>query len=289
MLVLSLGLCAPGKAENRAIEIVVVKRGGIAAYAEVAEEFAERCRVRARVVNLPDGRRQRPMISPPLHRGDVVLAVGQRALAMVSGSPAHVISALAPNVLPGVISADEVPPPELALRALKIARPTVRRIGVVHGPRTDHLVARLWAPAQALGLSLVIARAPDGPRAVRELHRIVATSPSVDALWLAPDLDVLTSQLFQYALTLEIQRALPIAAPTRHQVKSGALLSIDADPRAVGRQAAEITNRLLAGEPIESLRASGHTGSLELSVNADVARRLGANLSALVNLGARIE
>jgi ABC-type uncharacterized transport system substrate-binding protein len=111
----------------------------------------------------------------------------------------------------------------------------------------------------------------------------------VDALWLAPDLDVLTSQVFEYALSLEIQRAIPLAAVTRQQVKTGALLAIDTDPHAVGRQAAEIANRMLAGEDARTLADSGQTGSLELTVNADVARRLGVDTAALVALGARIE
>lgn len=278
---------APSRAELPPTEIVVVKRAGISAHAEVAEEFADRCRVRARVVNLVDGR------VGELRRGlvahDVVLAVGQRALDAVRGTRARVVSALVPAGAEGVISADAVPPPELALRALKAARPSLRRVGVVHGPRTDRLVAEMIGPARALGLQLVVARAADGPHAVRELHRVVEEPPSVDALWLAPDLDVLTSQLFQYALTLEIERALPVAAPTRQLVRSGALLSVDADPRAVGRKAAELANRLLAGEEAAAIHASSHTSSVELIVNADVARRLGVTPGRLAALGARFE
>ncbi len=274
----------PARGDHQPIDIVVVKREGIPAHAEVAEEFADRCRVRARVVNLDPARPD--AIRRQLRPSDVVLAVGQRALEAVMGSPAHVVTALAPLAPDGVIAADALPPPELALRALKAARPSVKRVGVVHGPRTARLVAEMEQPARNLGLTLVYARAVDGPHALRELHRI---APFVDALWLAPDLDVMTPQVFQYALTLEIQRLIPVAAVTRQQVKSGALLAIDADPHAVGRQAAEIANRLLAGEAFERLAASQQTGSLELTVNGEVARRLAVDVAALAALGARIE
>src|SRR5207244_2157178 len=137
---------------------------------------------------------------------DVVLAVGQRALDAVVGSRAHVVAALALDEPPGVISADALPPPELALRALKASRPALRRIGVVYGPRTDALVARM-----------------------------------------------------------------------------------DEAARALGRQAAELANRLLAGEDPAALEESGQTSSLELMVNGDVARRLGVSTEALRALGARIE
>jgi ABC-type uncharacterized transport system substrate-binding protein len=267
------------------IEIVVVKREGIAAHAEVAEEFADRCRVRAKVVNLD--LRYPGQVRDMLHSNYVVLAVGQKALEAVKNSPAHIVTALAQSTPPGVIVSDAVPPPELALRALKAARPTVKRIGVVHGPRTDRLIADMVAAARDLGVTLVVVRAGDGPQAVRELRKIAST---IDALWLAPDLDVLTPQLFQYAITLEIQRMIPVVAVTRQQVKSGALLAIDADPHAVGRQAAEIVNRLLAGEDFQKLSASQQTGSVEVSFNGEVARRLGANVDALEKLDAvRVE
>lgn len=279
---------ASARAEPAPTEIIVVKRPGLTAHSEVAEEFADRCRVRAHVVNLVGGRAAEAL-RRALQPRDVVLAVGQGALDAVAGSRAHVVSALAPNTPPGVIVADELPPPELELRALKAARPRLRRIGLVYGPRTANLVADLEAVARPLGVQLVLVRAIDGPQAVRELRRAVEQPPSVDALWIAPDRDVLTSQLFEYALTLEIERALPVAAPTRHLVKSGALLAIDADPRAVGRQAADIANRLLAGEDPTAFAEVGQTGSLELVVNAEVARRLGADTATLAALGARFE
>ncbi len=284
---IALAWCAlpsVGRADAQGIEIVVVKREGIAAHAEVAEEFADRCRVRARVLNLD--MRHPEQVRGWLHSNDVVLAVGQKALEAVVDSPAHVVSALAMTTPPGVIASDAVPPPELALRALKAARPTVKRIGVVHGPRTDRLINDMTAAARSLQVALVVVRAGDGPQAVRELRKI---APSIDALWLAPDLDVLTPQLFQYAITLEIQRMIPVAAVTRQQVKSGALLAIDADPHAVGRQAAEIANRLLSGEDFQKIGASQQTGSLELSINGEVARRLGVDVPALLALGARVE
>jgi hypothetical protein len=274
-------------AESAPVDTVVVKRSGIAAHAEVAEEFAERCRVRTRVVNIDEEHAR--SLRTGLHSSDVVLAVGQRALDAVVGTRAHVISALTLSPPESVVVADAIPPPELTLRALKAARPSVKRIVIVHGPRTDALVSGMTQPARDLGLTLVFARAGDGAQAVRELHRIVATPPGVDAIWLAPDIDVLSSQLLQYAISLEIQRMLPVAAVSRQQVKAGALIAVDADPRAVGRQAADLANRMLAGESASSLGAHGLTGSLELSVNGEVARRLGVDLAALSALDARIE
>lgn len=277
---LALLAALPGRAGAQApLDIFVVKHSGVAAYQEVTDEFAEGCRVRARVVNLGE-------VPLRFHPSDVVLAVGQQALDAVLRTPARIVSALALHVPSRVIAADVLPQPELSLRALKAARPQASRVAVVHGPRTRVLVERMAEPARALGLALVEARASDGPGAVRELSRV---SGDVDAIYLMPDLDVLTPQLFLYALTLEIRRSLPVIGATRQQVKSGALLAVDADPRAVGRQAAELVNQLLAGTPEEDLIDATQTGSLDLVVNADAARHLGADVAALRALGARVE
>ena len=62
------------------MQVVVVKRAGVTAYEEVAEEFGERCRVRARVVSFGDEGAARP---PRLARDDLVVTVGQEALDAV--------------------------------------------------------------------------------------------------------------------------------------------------------------------------------------------------------------
>jgi hypothetical protein len=260
--------------------IIVVKQSGVRVYQEVADQFRESCRVHARILDLAPGER------PSLQANDVVLAVGQHALDAVQSSPARVVAALALRVPPGVLVADAAPPPELSLRALKAARPSVKRVAVVFGPRTEPLVDKMAEPARTLGLSLVKLRAVDGPSAVRELSRVQA---EVDALWLAPDLEVLAPQVFRYALVLQLRRSLPLVAVSRQQVKAGALLAVDAEPGAVGRQAAALVNELLAGVPAQALREAEQTGTLEVVVNAGMARRLGADVAALQAIGARVE
>lgn len=278
-LLAALALPATSDAARVPVEVVVVTQRDIGAYQEVIDEFRDRFRGRWRVVDVEHEVLQ-------LSDGSLVLAVGQRALDAVAPLGAMVVSALARHVPPGVMVADAAPAPELALGALKAARPSVRRVGVVFGPRTEALIEPLEQPARALGVELVRVRAGDGPEAVRELSRVAAR---IDALWLAPDLDVMVPQLFQYALRLQIQDALPVAAVTRQQVKSGALLSVDAAPRTVGRDAAAIINELLEGQKPAALLDGARANALELSVNPEVARRLHADLDALRRMGARSE
>ena len=288
--VMTLSLFAAGGAVARADHgpdghagVVLVRRPGVIAYEEVVEEFLENSRVRARVVSLDDG--GGPALRASLDPDDVVVTIGQAALDAVAGTPAQVVSVLAYAVPPGVVAIDPVPPPELTLRALKRARPSVRRVAAVFGPQSDALFRRVAAHAPALGMKLIPVRATDGADAIRELHRV---SPHIDAMWLAPDLQVLTPQLFRYALLLELELALPVAAVTRQQVQSGALLAYDASPRDLGRQAAHVVHLLLTGVAPLSLPPPERGCATELSVNFDVARRLGVDGAALEAMGARL-
>src|SRR5262245_45165386 len=93
LVALIAGLCAglpasAERAERGGGQIFVVKRAGVTVYEEITEEFTDRCRVRARVLTVDDY--NVAQIRAQLRRGDVVLAVGQRAVDAVVGTPAQV-------------------------------------------------------------------------------------------------------------------------------------------------------------------------------------------------------
>jgi hypothetical protein len=280
---LAVGLSPAARAEP--MQVLVVKRAGITAYEEVTEEFGERCRVRARVVSFgDDGMRQLGNLR--LSADDVVVTVGQEALDALRGSPAHIIPTLAFELPHGLVGPPASPPPELILRLLRMARGQIQRVGVVYGPRAGALVVQAQRAAERLGVQLVATRADSGPEAVRVLRRL---APTVDALWLPGDTDVITPQVFQYALRLQLERGLPVAAATRQQVHSGALLAADFSPRDAGRIAAELANRVLGGGDLSPSSDVDLTGGARVTINTAVARRLGIDTGPLVRLGARLE
>jgi len=274
------------------LEVVVVKRAGVTAYEEASEEFGEHCRVRAKVVSFGD---EGPSsVKGQLRRGQLVVTVGQEAFDAVADSGARTIPTLAFHA-PQSAGPPALASPELLLRALRIARPQARVIGVVHGPRSAATVAAAARAAERLGLLLRARRAESGPEAVRRLRELVDGREEgggpLSAIWLPGDTDVVTPQLFQYALQLQLERGLPLVAATRQQVHAGALLAVDFSPRAAGRAAAEITNRLLEGQPPTSRDLELHGGA-RISVNRHVAGRLGvsdATLGELLRLGSVVE
>ena len=277
-----VGMTAAAHAEP--MQVIVVKRAGVMAYEEVAEEFGERCRVRARVVSLGD----EGLHAPRFSADDLVVTVGQDALDAVRGTKARVIPTLAFEAPEGLVGPPASPHPELILKVLAMARgERIHVIGVVFGARSATVVAQASRAAERLGLILTTARVASGPEAVRALH---AMSEKVDALWLPGDTDVITTQVFQYALRLQLERGLPVAAATRQQVHSGALVAADFSPRAAGRIAADLANRYLEGRlvSIDPSEFDLYSGA-RVTVNAQVARRLGVDVEALGKMGARIE
>jgi hypothetical protein len=265
-------------------EVVVVKRAGVTAYEEVSEEFSERCRVRARVISFGDEGMtpQRARIG----KGELVVTVGQEALDAVTGRAGRVIPTLAFHTPPGLLGPPAAPPPELLLKVLHTARSSIKSIGVVYGPRSQPQIEIARRAAEKLGVTLIATRVGGGPAAVRGLRALV---DKVQAIWLPGDTDVITPQVFQYALQLQLERGLPVAAATRQQVHSGALLAVDFAPRSAGRAAANIANRFLEGRAVSADDEVELYGGARISVNAQVARRLGLDTQPLERMGAKVE
>ena len=104
--------CMSASAAAEPMQVVVVKRAGVMAYEEVAEEFAEMCRVRARVITLGGDEVVRV---PRFSADDLVVTVGQEALDSVRGTKARVIPTLAFETPEGMIGPPTSPHPELIL------------------------------------------------------------------------------------------------------------------------------------------------------------------------------
>jgi ABC-type uncharacterized transport system substrate-binding protein len=240
--------------------------------------------VRARVVSLGEESTRAPRFS----ENDLIVTVGQEALDALRGTKAHVIPTLAFETPEGLVGPPMSPHPELILKVLAMARGAkIHTIGVVFGPRSSTVVGQATRAADRLGLVMLTSRVATGPEAVRALH---VMSAKVDALWLPGDTDVVTPQVFQYALRLQLERGLPVAAATRQQVHSGALVAADFSPRAAGRIAADLANRYLEGRAVglDPSDVDLYSGA-RVTVNAQVARRLGVDVDGLTRMGARVE
>jgi hypothetical protein len=262
-------------------DVVVIRHPGVPAYQEIFDEFSERCRLSTRV--LPVETVGDITLDEQIGTARVLVTLGQDALDATSRRPEQKIAMLAAYPTDRVITAPTTGTPAEILRALRIAMPSVQTIGVLAGPRQDAWLQRVTDTAKRSNLTLVVERPTDGPSAVRALRKI---ANRVDAVWLPADPDVVSVQVFRYALQLQQERQLPLIAATRQQVHSGALLAVDYAPRALGRAAADVINRWVEHPLQEPVFP---TLSSTITVNRRAAHRLAADMPALVAIGARLE
>lgn len=135
-------------------------------------------------------------------------------------------------------------PPETTLSQFVAFFPDAKRIGVVAGPALGaDAEATLVAAAGDVGVTLEILRVADGGEVRGELHR----ARDIDALWLLPEVDLLTANVFRTIQEEARRRQLPVMVDTPTLVRAGATFAVVPDPVSVGRQAAGMVQVILDG------------------------------------------
>jgi len=215
-----------------------------------------------------------------------VFAVGQSAYDhthQLAGPLLHVLVFRSPgNPANHVGIPGRVAPPRV-LAAFRLVRPGIRHITILCGPDSLDAMRSARQAAGRLGIDLepLFAAAPE--KAIGLLHR---RSTSITGLWLLTDLKILTPQVLQYALGIQFRRRVPLMGATRRQVEQGALFAVDQEPHALGQQAAQIANRLLAGVPARPIEVP--PVRTRLCVNRGAAQTLGLALARLKAAGAEL-
>ena len=163
------------------------------------------------------------------------------------GTKARVIPTLAFDTPDGLVGPPASPHPELHLEGAGdgARRRASTPSASVYGPRSATVVAQAARAAERLGLTHGDRARGVGARGGARAAQLVATRSTRSGCPATPT--SITPQVFQYALRLQLERGLPVAAATRQQVHSGALVAADFSPRAAGRIAAELANRYLEG------------------------------------------
>lgn len=263
--------------------VLVIRRAGLLTYEQVTEEFRSRVRAAVRVLDTQETDRPSLLAWLPSFHPAAILAVGESANELTRGAnPCPVISALVyDEPLPPGAAVSTGISPELALNAFRTARPGIRLVALLYGPRTASLVPAVITSAARAGVS-VSAQSASSPQ--QAVSRLRALSGEVQGLWLLTDLALLEPQVFHYALVLQFRRRVPLLGATRRHAAQGALFSLDHSPQLVGERAAALVNHVLAdGQPLITVPLRP-----ELTVNLSTARRLGADLDGLRRVAAQM-
>ncbi|MEO5360804.1 MAG: ABC transporter substrate-binding protein [Nitrospirota bacterium] len=116
--------------------------------------------------------------------------------------------------------------------------PWIKRLGVIYNPQnTDSFmkVAVTSAMRQGIVLAEGMVHSPkDVPSVLSSMRG------KIDALWVVPDVTVVTPENMEFIMLHSIEFNLPVLTFTDKHVALGAVMSLDIDPYEIGRQAGGI-------------------------------------------------
>ncbi len=135
-------------------------------------------------------------------------------------------------------------PTEVQFSYFKRIIPNIKRLGVLYTHNTADLIppAREIAARQGMTLvPLLVESNKDLPGAIDSLASVV------EGIWSVADPNLFSSKSTRFILLNALRKRIPFMGFSRNVVESGALFALDFDYKAVGFQAGEIANKILAG------------------------------------------
>jgi len=216
-----------------------------------------------------------------LNKSEVVLAIGQKALLAAQQAGATVVFCMVLG--PSAVAAKTVTglrlevSPEVQLDSFRRIHPAAQRLGVIYDARTwSGYLKEATQAASTRGVTLVT-RSVSGAREVRSALNDIAGN--IDALWLMPDPQLVTVDVFNFLLVFTLERKIALFGFFEGFTRAGALASVAPDYAAIGRQAAKLAAELAAKPPESRLPLPPSVASPGvLTINAKTARQLGLDV-----------
>ena len=218
------------------------------------------------------------------HGPSVVLAVGQKALAtaqsavpetpivycLVLGSAASATKNVT-GVRLEVSAADQ-------LALIRMVQPRLKRVAVIYEPRNwQDYITDANKVAQGMGIQIVSRAITDGKQVRAVLSELIT---GADGLWLLPDPQLITAEMFSFLLVSTLERKVPLFGFFDSFTKAGALASVSPDYTAIGQKAAKLA-QTIAQKPTAARTPvpPPTTSPGVLTVNQKTAGQLGLELS----------
>lgn len=288
VLTLFFGLwlgCFTGAGVQAANSVVIVSSERSAAYNETAQTLIdelERNGVARRDVLLMASA-DWPTAAPPSARLYVTLGAAAAAALSKSTLAAPTLCTLLPrSSFDGVLSSsgrkastqfsalllDQ--PVGRQLELIRLALPTVRRVGVLRGADASAEMTLLRAVAQARGFQFTEVMVGAGDSLFPAIKDVLDGS---DVLLALPDARVYNSNTVQNILLASFRAKVPMMAFSPSYVRAGALLAVHVSPVQIGLQAAALAGAVLQGKSLPE--APVYSREFEVTVNEHVARSFG--------------
>jgi len=208
---------------------------------------------------------------------DLVVALGSKALAAVSGLDVPVIALMTPNLekqqgpVGRIYQIHLMAAPAKQLAAIHSVLPKISRIGIIYDPK--HSVALLDSFREAAGQQqlTVVARelseTKSLPKALSELQG------EVEALLLIPDPTVITPITLDILSLFSLEKQIPVIGFAAKYLNHGAVMAVYLTPAAMGEAAGNLARQLLTSRTSGTVEDAQPT--VEVEINQDVANKLG--------------
>jgi putative tryptophan/tyrosine transport system substrate-binding protein len=157
---------------------------------------------------------------------------------------------------------------------IRLALPSVRKVGVLWGPDSRNLAPGFYAAAQQRGLQWAEATVEAGTSAYPALQGLLEDS---DVLLGVADTQVYNSSTIQNILLTSFRAKVPLVGFSSAYVQAGAAFGVYSTPAMLGRQAAALARNALQGRALPL--AVQFPQEFVVSVNPNVARALGLSLN----------
>lgn len=211
-------------------------------------------------------------------RPGLILAIGQDALVKVRGIkdvPIVYLMVLNPQSLvkeSGNITGISMNiAPERQLSQLRQVLPNARKIGLLFDPvKSAVFVGKSRNAAIQMDIELVTKEVHSSREAVAAIDGMKG---KIDALWLLLDTTVVNPATIDLLLLSTVENRIPVIIFSEKYAEKGAFMSLELDPAEAGKQAGEMANRILAGEPVNSIKEEYVRGCF-ITVNLIVAKKL---------------
>lgn len=289
LLLFSISVLA-GKPANAADKILIIASNDDPLYTEFIASFKQYTNTPAfRKIGIAVVTLDEQNLSDNTENASLLLAVGVRATeaAINLHGQQPILSALVPRITiealkdrlkPGAplfaIYLDQ--PPARQLRLIRAVLPDADRIGIPLGTFSSHLANEFLAAAAKLQLDLLLTQTATDP-----LAAVVDALPSCDAILALPDAGVYNQSTVRAILLSTFRADVPVFGYSAAFVEAGALAGLYSSPAQIGRQAVDLSDRILTGQ---SVPETSYPEYFTVATNPRIAQVLNIELASDENL-----
>lgn len=210
---------------------------------------------------------------------DLIIAIGITALKKIKDikeTPIVYLMVLDPDPVlsanTNITGVNIYIPPEKQLFHIQNIIPHISNIGLVYDPAINgNFVKKALHAAMKANIELTakkISNAKEFPKLLKSME------DDIDAFWMLPDLTAFTPETTEYLFLSSIENNIPVITFSDKYLDMGALISFNIDAYDMGKQAYEISDKILKGAKISKLEKT-FARKANIEINQRTAKKLG--------------